>query len=243
MALLELLAITALGSVLGLLGGLFLLLREKFFRRITLFLVSFAAGSLIGVTFLDLLPEAVTHEIPQGFVFTILAIALFFILEKFFILHHHHTHEEEHPLIYLVNVGDAIHNFIDGVIIATTFLVDAKLGLITALAIFAHEVPQEIGDFGVLMHFGIKRRKIILYNVLSAMAAFVGALGIYFFSDVQKIFPAVLFFAAGSFIYIANSDLIPELHREFRLKKALTHVAIFILGILTIWFLGIIFPE
>lgn len=245
MVLFELLAITFLGSIAGLSGGLFLLWKEDFCRKITLYLVSFAAGSLIGVTFLDLLPEAISQGLAQqGFFAALLAIFLFFVMEKFFLWHHHHAHREKHPLLYLVTIGDAIHNFIDGIIIAATFLLDVKLGIITAVAVFFHEIPQEIGDFGVLMHVGVKRGRIILYNVLSALAAFAGALGIFFFAkDLQAILPTVLVFAAGSFIYIANSDLIPELHKQVKLKSAFLHTIMFLFGILIIWFLGIIFPS
>lgn len=248
MALLEMILVfTFIGSVAGLAGGLLLLWKQKIAKKASILMVSFAAGALAGTTFLELFPEALKIGIDPvvGFTWSLAAIVIFFIMEKFFVWHHHHSSQtRKHPLAYLVTFGDAVHNFVDGIIIAASFLVDVKLGIITAVAVFFHEIPQEIGDFGVLLHVGLSRSRIILYNFLSALAAFVGALGLLFFSNqVQSILPFLLTFAGGIFIYIANSDLIPELHKEVRVKSATIHTFLFVFGILLIWYLGVVFPE
>lgn len=241
---------TLLGSVISLIGGIVLLTREKFALKISHFLASFAAGTLLGAAFLDLLPEAhheVEHLVEEGygeiniFLWTLVGILLFFLLERFIHwFHHHHDHEKDphgrKPTISLVMLGDTIHNFIDGIAIAATFLVSIPLGIATTIAVAAHEIPQEIGDFGILLHKGMKRKKIIVFNILSAFAALVGAVGMFYLGEsLEQYLPIFLAVTAGFFIYIAASDLIPEIHEENRKGFAIIETILLLLGVLTIY--------
>lgn len=239
---------TLLGSVVALVGGVLLLAREKLAIRISHYLASFAAGALLGTAFFDLLPEAQEHAEEFGgtniFLWTLIGILSFFLLERFIHwFHHHHGHtsaelkKEAKSIVPLVILGDSVHNFIDGVVIAATFLVSIPLGIVTTLAVAAHEIPQEIGDFGILLHRGIKRSKVLLVNFLSALAALVGALLTYLVGESIEVFlPILLSLSAGFFIYIAASDLIPEIHNEDKRVVALTETLLLLLGVLTIWF-------
>lgn len=239
--LLYILGLCFLGSFLGLIGGIILLWREKVARRLSDFFISFAAGALLGAAFFDLLPEALELSQPPEYawILVLASLIIFSITERLLVWHHHHeNHEKEHPkgpkpYGPLVIAGDSIHNFIDGVIIAATFLVSVPLGFVTALAVFFHEVPQEIGDFSVLIRAGYSRYQVIGYNLLSAAATFVGALGLFFFSEfVQAQLPLLIAFAAGGFIYIAAADLMPELkHEASKLKHVIMQTVTMILGI------------
>jgi zinc and cadmium transporter len=166
---------------------------------------------------------------------------IFFLLERAtHWFHHHEEHHQDHKetknTIPLIIIGDTMHNFIDGVVIAATFMVSAPVGIVTALSVFAHELPQEIGDFGLLLHKGLKRKKIIIINLLSAAAAFAGALLTYSLGNVlEPHLPKLLALTAGFFIYIASSDLIPEIHHEKRRKHALFETGLLLLGVLTIY--------
>ncbi len=243
---------TFIGSVVALIGGLILISREKFALKISHFLAAFAAGVLLGAAFFDLLPEALHEGEEVGvdvFFWALFGIIIFFLLERFIHWFHHHgeyvVHKEESKsTLPLIIFGDTVHNFIDGVVIAATFMVDISLGIITSLAVFAHEVPQEIGDFGLLLHKGLKRKKIILVNILSAGTAFLGA-GIAYVSGnlLQNYIPIFLALTAGFFIYIATSDLIPEIHFERRKKFAFIESLLLILGILIIWLFTQFHPE
>lgn len=232
---------TLLGSVVSLIGGAILLTNEKFAIKSSHFLSSFAAGSLLGAAFFDLLPEA--QEASSGnhdlFLWILTGIMTFFILERFISwFHHHHDHpqKESQTLVPLVVIGDSLHNFIDGVAIAGTFLVSIPLGIVTTLAVAAHEIPQEIGDFGILLHAGMKRQKILLINFFSALTSLAGALLAYSLnSSIEDILPIFLSLTAGFFIYIALSDLIPEIHLEEKRKLAFFESVLLILGILTIY--------
>ena len=163
----------------------------------------------------------------------------FFLLERFISwFHHHHDHAttKHKSLVSLVVVGDTVHNFIDGVAIAGAFLVDIQLGIVTSLAVAAHEIPQEIGDFGILLNRGLKRSKIIWLNFYSAIAAIAGAILTYIAAEsIKTSLPIFLSITAGFFIYIALSDLIPEIHSEEKRSVALTESLLLIVGILTIW--------
>lgn len=236
---------TFVGSLGALIGGLTLLSRERFARKISHFLASFAAGVLLGTAFLDLLPEAL-HEAEGGsihiFFWTLLGILLFFLLERsIHWFHHHeeyHEHEKESKLtVPLIILSDTVHNFIDGVVIAATFLVDINLGIITALAVAAHEIPQEIGDFGLLLHKGLSRSRIIFVNIASAAVAIAGAIMTYLLGDMLiNYIPILLATTAGFFIYIASSDLIPEIHYERRKGFALIESLLLVLGVVLIAF-------
>lgn len=190
--------------------------------------------------FFDLLPEAFSEQDPiQMLQMTLLGILIFFILERFIRwFHHHHEHpnKEDRAVVSLVVIGDSIHNFIDGVAIAGTFLISIPLGIVTTIAVAAHEIPQEIGDFGVMIHRGVSRTKILLLNVLSAFTSLFGALSLYLLRDtISPFLPSFLAITAGFFIYIALSDLIPEIHQQEKRRVATVETIILLVGILTIW--------
>lgn len=236
-------AFTLIGSVLSLAGGFLLLAKPKFANNISHLLGSFAAGALLGTAFFDLLPESL-HDAESSivFVFVLAGILFFFILERFLHWYHHHQSEIEalkgKPIVSLIVVGDTIHNFIDGIAIAATFLVSIPLGIVTAIAVGAHEIPQEIGDFGILLKQKLKSRKIILINVFSAFAALAGAILMFVFGEPleEYVIPVMLPITAGFFIYIALSDLIPEIHHENRRGFALKETGALILGIVVIYY-------
>ena len=235
---------TFLGSIVALIGGVALLSYEKFAVKISHFLASFAAGVLLGTAFFDLLPEA-SRETKLGnidiFFWTLIGIVLFFVVERFIHWFHHHEEFLEHEkepksTLPLIIVGDTIHNFLDGVVIAATFMVNTQVGILTAIAVFAHEVPQEIGDFGLMLHKGLPRKKIIFINVISAAVAFIGAIITYLLGNILKGYlPVFLALTAGFFIYIAASDLIPEIHHEERRGVALIETMLLIFGIIVIF--------
>jgi len=214
---------------------LFLFFKKETLSKITMFLVSFSAGALIGGAFLHLLPEASENIEPGKLFFAVLvAFVIFFLVEKIF--HWRHCHKENctvHSLGYMNLVGDSLHNFIDGLVIASVFLVDFRLGVITTLAMALHEIPQEIGDFGVLIHAGFNRTKALVLNFLVASVVIIGGVVGYFASFyINSIIPLLLPIAAGGFIYIAASDLIPEIRKESDLKKSTMSFGIFLLGII-----------
>ena len=233
-----------LSSFLGMSGGLILLANSRLANKLTKYFVGFAAGALLATSFLDLLPEAL--ELAKNeFVlsYTLVGILSFFFIEESLIWHHHHTHEKEevHSYTPLIIIGDTIHNLIDGIIIATTFAISPALGIPTFLSIVFHEVPQEIGDFGLLLHSKMRRRKIIFFNFLSASASVLGAVITYFFLfQLESFGPSLIAFAAGTFIYIALSDLIPETRKEKDIRKSLKQVVLLIFGILVMFAVGFI---
>lgn len=243
---LSILLASLVGSVFALIGGVILLWRENFARRASLTLVSFAAGSLIGAAFLELIPEAAENKgIASLAPFIIGGIFLIFIFEKF--LHWYHCHNQGTCDVHLfsksVIFGDAIHNFIDGIVIALSFTVSTELGIATTVAIFFHEVPQEIGDFGVLLHAGYARAKVLWINVASALTTVLGAILGYLLShSIEKFIPYFLAFAAGTFIYIAISDLFPEIRHKAKAND-FAHLLTIVLGIVIIYVVGIFFHE
>ena len=219
--------------------ALFLLyLKKETLNKITLFLVALSAGALIGGAFLHLLPEA-SHELDAELIFliTLLSFVFFFLLEKTLFWRHCHKGEcPVHTFGYMNLVGDSLHNFIDGLVIASTFLIDIRLGLVTATIIAIHEIPQEIGDFGVLLHAGFEKRKALLINFLVALTVLLGGVVGYFASfKLEGIIPYLLPFAAGGFIYIASSDLMPEIRKETNLKKSMLSFVVFIFGVVLMY--------
>jgi zinc and cadmium transporter len=238
MILVWILASTFLVSLISLIGVITFAIKGKLLDRILFLLVGFSAGALIGGAFLHLIPEALEGGMPsQVFFYTILGFTLFFLLEKY--LYWRHCHDDSckiHPFTYLNLIGDGFHNFLDGVVIAASFLISIKLGIVTTLAVILHEIPQELGDFGVLIYGGFTRAKALLFNLLSALTAIVGALAGFFISSKIGDFSGfILPLTAGGFIYIASSDLIPELHKEKDTKKSISAFLSFILGILLMW--------
>ena len=211
----------------------------RFSEEKLFWIVSFAAGSLLSAAFLDLLPEAV-KESGSAFMFALIGVVSFFILERFLHWHHHHAshrHKEKiHSLVYMVLVGDGIHNFIDGTVITASFMANLQLGIATTIAIVLHEIPQELGDAGILIYSGMSRLKAAFFNFLSALTAFLGAYFAYFFSSrIEGLIGFLIGFAAGGFIYVAAGDLLPELRREIDLKKSAVQLGMFMLGIIVIW--------
>ncbi len=231
---------TFLISLIAFIGALTLFLKEKLLDKILLVLVAFSAGALIGGAFLHLIPETIVKvgteedQLLKVFLYLLLGFCTFFILEQFIRWHHHHAtrHPEIAPFSYLILISDAIHNFIDGLIIAASFAVAIPMGVVTALAVALHEIPQEIGDFGVLIYGGFKKTKALFLNFLSAIAVILG--GVIGFLLSEKIGQSVIFllpFAAGNFIYIASSDLIPEIKHKENFKKSIIYFLVFLLGI------------
>jgi zinc and cadmium transporter len=184
-------------------------------------LIGFASGSLIGGAFIHLLPEAIEEAGQVTFYYVVVGIIFFFVMEKF--LYWRHCHEGKcpvHVFAYLNLVGDGIHNFIDGMIIAASFILSYDLGFTTTLAVIFHEIPQEIGDFGVLLYGGFGKRKALVYNFVSALTAVAGSLVTYYLASyIQGVEKFLVPFAAGGFIYIAATDLMPELHKRNHTKE------------------------
>ncbi|HBM45805.1 MAG: Zinc/iron permease [Parcubacteria group bacterium GW2011_GWF2_38_76] len=215
----------------------FLYIKKEILPKILLTLVSLSAGALMGGAFLHLLPESVSSGV--GFdtagLIVLLSFIFFLLVEKF--LHWHHCHKANcdiHGSIGRINLlGDSIHNFIDGLVIAASFLVDFNTGIATSLAIALHEIPQEIGDFGVLLYAGYNRKRALIFNYLVATTVVLGGLAGYFFNFmIEGVMPYLLPFAAGGFIYIAASDLIPEVRKETSVSKFMLHLSVFVIGII-----------
>jgi zinc and cadmium transporter len=226
---------TSIVSLISLVGIFTLSIKEKLLHQILFCLIGFSAGALIGGAFLHLLPEALekTQSITV-FYYLILGIVLFFLMERYF--HWRHCHEDKcdtHAFTYLNLFGDAFHNFIDGMVIAASFMVSLRLGVVTTVAIIIHEIPQELSDFAVLIYGGFSKKKALFYNFISALTAIVGAVVGYFLARFSQNFSTFLLpLTAGGFIYIATSDLIPELHKENNLKRATAAFLAFLFGII-----------
>ena len=225
-------------SLISLIGILTLSIKANRLKTILIYFIAFSAGALFGDAFLHLLPELVEKN---GFTLTIssfilVGIAIFFTMEK--IIHWQHCHhpiteEHVHPFAIMNLVGDGVHNFIDGLIIGVSYIVSIPVGIATTIAVVLHEIPQEIGDFGVLIHGGFSKAKALVLNFLTALAAIIGAVIALLASRyVENIELFIIPIAVGGFIYIAGSDLIPELHKEFTLKKSILQLAAFLAGIL-----------
>lgn len=245
----ELLYIIIIGfaiSSMAFIGIITLYLKNKILNQILLFLVALSAGTLIGGAFFHLLPEAVEEsDDPDIFSFVIVGFVLFFILEK--ILHWHHCHKgmpHKHTFHYMNLVGDMVHNFIDGLVLAASFVVSIPLGFATSIAIAAHEIPQEIGDFGVLVYGGFEKKKALILNFIVAISIVLGGIVGYFIS--QSIEGAIVFllpFAAGGFIYIAATDLIPEIRKVTDMRKSIIILEVFIIGIMIMWLIKLFFQH
>lgn len=208
-----------------------------------MFLVSFAAGSMIAVAFFDLLPEALAKHGTASLTmeYLVLGFVLFLLIEKGLI--YYHCHEENcqaHQSVKLIMLGDGVHNFLDGVAIAASFLVSPPVGVFTTLAIIIHEIPQEIGDVGILLHAGFSRAKAVFYNLITAVTGIAGGLLAYYtLNSFNSSLPYILAVTAGGFVYISAADLLPELQKDSDTRwDVALHTATFIFGILIIWILG-----
>lgn len=243
--LLWILAITVLDGLVALLGAVTLVFRGKSLDRVLFALVAFAAGTMIGGGLLHLLSESFDLlEVDTALLIFITGFSAFFLIER--LLHWHHCHEtgecEVHTYSYLVLIGDGIHNLIDGLVIAAAFITNLGLGFVTSFLILGHEVPQEIGNFAVLIRGGMKSRKALMYNFSVQLTAVLGGLiGYFFFSETLR--ALMLPFAAGGFIYIAASDLIPELHKEKKLSTSMAAFLFFLMGVLFMWVIKVIGGE
>ncbi len=232
-----------LTSFVSLIGILSLSLKKGLMDSILFYLVSFAAGSMLGAAFLDLLPEA-QEAIGNPFAFVIAGFLLFLIIERFIFWHHHHRHGKKghkvHSYTYMNLIGDGVHNFIDGAIISASFLTSIPLGIAATVAIILHEIPQEISDFSILIYGGFSKSKALFFNFLTALTSVLGAVIAFYFSAVAENFvPYLLAAAAGGFIYIASVDLIPEMSKETEIRKSVVQLVLFCSGILVIG--GIVF--
>lgn len=224
--------------VIGLLslgGAITFSISERLLSRVALFLVAFSTGALIGGAFFHLIPEALEiAPVIQTFGYLIVGIAIFFVLERY--LKWRHCHDdgdcEVHTFTHMSILGDGLHNFIDGLVIISSFSISIELGIITAIAMAAHELPQELGDFGVLVHGGYSRRKALGWNFVTALTAILGVLvGYFLISSFEYVNAILLPVAAGGFIYIAMSDLVPELHKEPKISKSVLNFMLFLAGI------------
>ncbi|HLD24550.1 MAG TPA: ZIP family metal transporter [Patescibacteria group bacterium] len=222
-------------SLLSLLGAVLISIQRKTLEQIITYTLAFSSGVLLGSTFFELLPEGV-ELFPEGvFVWTLVGFVSFFCLEKIIQWHHHvegrHLHEEK-PLAYLTLIGDGIHNLADGAVIAASYLVSIPLGITTTIAIIAHEVPHELSDFLILIHGGLSNKRALLFNFLSATTAVIGTVLVLVlsaqFADIERF---LVPFAAGNFLYIAASDLIPELLTKRHGKTSVIQVATLLFGI------------
>jgi zinc and cadmium transporter len=239
------------GAVSATLAGVFLLLPEQKRHRLVPHLVSFATGALLGAALLALLPHAVegagpgnTHRVGLALVIGIMA---FFVLEKLVLWRHchddpceahtPHDHHRDKASATLILWGDGFHNLLDGVLIAAAFMTDPHLGIVTAIAVFAHEVPQEVGDLAILVHSGLSRGRALVLNVVSSLASVLGGVIAYFaLGTALHLLPYALAVAAASFLYIAVADLIPGLHRRVDARTSIEQVVLILLGMAVIFF-------
>ncbi|MBT6402651.1 ZIP family metal transporter [Candidatus Woesearchaeota archaeon] len=235
-------------SLISLVGVMAISIKKNALNKMLILLVSLSAGVMIGDAFLHLIPEAAANGFTtQTALLILMGITFFFILEKFIHWKHCHLHPSHNhkPSYVIMNlVGDAVHNFIDGLLIAGSFLVDIRLGFATTFAVILHEIPQEIGDFGVLLHGGFSKSKAILFNLVTATFAILGAIVGLLLSSVIRFLPEYLIpLTAGGFIYIAASDLIPQIHqhKDKRMSQSFLELLIFVLGILMMY--GLLFLE
>jgi len=229
----SILASVTVVSLISFVGVVFVGLKEELLRRITMAFVGFASGTLLAGGLINLLPEALkTLEPSTAFYCVILGIMTFFVIEKF--LHWRHCHEENcevHAFTTTNLVGDGVHNFIDGMVIAATFVARFELGFATTLAVISHEIPQEIGDFAVLIYGGLGKRKALTYNFITALTAILGAVVTYYVAYLRDNYALLVPFAAGGFIYIAATDLMPELHKKSQARESVIQLVSIIVGI------------
>ena len=248
---------TAIVGIISLIGILIVYKKNQSVPSLKSF-ISLAAGALLTVSFLDLLPEALekgTFEPQLILGVTLGSIVFFFLFEKALHWHHCRCQEDTHThkntvspgkqhLIYFNLVGDALHNLVDGFLIAGAFLLDVKTGMAVTAAVILHEIPQEISDFGILLYAGLSRGRAILYNISVALTAIGGAILFYFFGNsFEMLLPLIAAFAAGNFIYLATADLIPELHHENDAKKVLIYSIWLLIGVALMLAVGFILPH
>jgi zinc and cadmium transporter len=248
----QLLLYGLIAGLFSLIGGLLVLWKADYAKRIITPLLSFSAGAFLGVSFLDLLPESVesVDEPHAVFIAFLVGLTVFFALERFLMkyAHNHPDLEADHShnhadhtetLPSLIILGDTLHNFLDGAIIALAYIANPAIGLVTTLAVAAHEIPQEIGDFVILLDQGWSKKKIILTNILSSLATILGILIAYYLTSslIQGWLPYLLAGVSGIFTYIALSDLVPEIHHRARHKSFFSVLTAFVIGLLLVGYL------
>lgn len=228
-------------SLISLVGIAFLILKNQIFEKIQTFLVSFAIGSLLGGAILHLIPESMGHgHGGTAPIFILVSIVVFFILEKYLYIHRHANIGDSNIKSFgpLNLIADAFHNFLDGILIAAAYKVDPSTGMVATFAVLAHELPQEIGDFAVLVKAGYTKKKALLFNLMSAATAFLGAFLVFVFPDHSaELSHHILPLAAGGFLYIALADLVPELNRYKSVKSSILQVISVLIGIGMMWLL------
>lgn len=233
-------------SLVSLVGVFSLSIKDDVIKKNINFFISLAIGALLGDAFIHIIPEAFKSSLGVSIssLLIIFGIILFFIIEKFIHWHHHGEDQEEHhihPVGKLVLFTDGFHNLIDGAIIGASFLIDIRVGIATTIAVILHEIPQEIGDFAVLIHSGYTKQKALLFNFISGLAAILGLIIVLLFGNIMNnsitwLVPV----AAGGFIYIAIADLIPELHKTKKIKHSLIQIGIIIIGVLSMFALTLL---
>jgi zinc and cadmium transporter len=231
----------ALVSLFSLIGAILLAFSHAGLKRLMMYLVSFSTGALLGNVFIHILPELTQEPIDTQLLFLLVLVGFMgsFVIERF--VHWRHCHSPDcdahaHPMGYLMLIGDSVHNFLDGILIAVAYLVSIPIGITTTIAVLLHEIPQELGDFAILLHSGFSRAKALLFNFLSAVMSVFGAILVLLLSaNIQGIEIYLLPLAAGNFLYIAGSDLIPELHREQKPLRMLLQMGWMIAGILVMY--------
>jgi zinc and cadmium transporter len=243
---------TFLISLISFVGALTLFLKEKTLDKILLLLVALSAGALLGGAFFDLIPESIAKSgagedsLFRIFIYLVIGFCAFFVLEKYIKWHHHHSisHPEIESFSYLILVSDGIHNFIDGLIVAGAFVAGFPIGLATTIAVIFHEIPHELGNFGVLVYGGFGKFKALLFNFASAVFAILGGfLGFLLSEKIEGYASFLLPFAAGGFVYIAASDLIPRINKEEDSKKSLIHFVVFLTGLAIMALMKILVRE
>lgn len=231
------------GGFFSMIGGVLLLSRASLAHRFALYASPFAAGALLGATFFDLLPEAVAMKASAtAFLYTVIGIVVFFVLEHYLSwFHHHHEHDSSmtmasKPTAPLIIIGDVLHNALDGVVIGAAFLINVPVGIATAIAVAAHEIPKEIGTFGILLNVGMRRSRVLFWNVVTAIATLLTAVFTFWLGSSSHLpVAAILGLAAGMFIYIAVSDLLPTIHHEAKGRFAHLPLLLLIFGAFLVW--------
>lgn len=239
--LLQVFIFSLIGGVFSLAGGILLLRNRKSAHLLATYATPFAGGALLAAVFLDLLKEGIDHSEPNDvLVAAMVGIVLFFLAEGLFRwFHHHHEHENklEDPNALLIIVGDTLHNLLDGVAIGAAFLIGAPTGIVTTIAVAAHEIPQEIGDFGLLLAKGLRRKTVLVVNVLSALSTVVGAVAVYLIGSTSTLpIGIMLGLSAGFLLYIAVSDIIPTIHaRNGSPSRFRIQAVLFLFGIASVY--------
>ena len=228
---------TFINGLVALAGALSFVISKRDLQKILLFLVSFSVGTLLGGAIFHLIPESIDQlNVGTTGILVIFGFVFFLLVETF--IHWHHCHKENepehHPFTNLILFGDGIHNFIDGLIIASSFIFSISFGIITSLLIISHELPQEIGDFGVLVYGGFKRKKALFYNFLAQLTSVAGGIIGFFFLGAKEYAVFLLPIAAGGFLYISITDLVPEIYKERSERKRILHGTAIILGLIVL---------